>query len=379
MKIDFPYIEIEQPIGTFYMGVLNAQTLKKIVDIRQRGRNENKQLVLFDDLDLYDSSDGVQRRETKNRISKIRDYCSDPDATFPTPIIISIDNGIEVENKNNVFTFDISDRQKIGDVIDGQHRILGISCSQYCDKFNLPVILMFNLTTEEKAYVFSIINSTQTKVSMSLIYDLFDLSKQRSPQKSMHEIVRTLNKKNNSPFFNRLKMLGKKEKDQVYATLSQGFMVTQLLTLVSKDPEKDCYDLKRNINLIPDKTLPLREYFLAERDDVILKIIMNYFSALKEVFIAEWKNPSDNVLWKTTGFGGMIKALSYLYGEGIKKRDLSKDFFISCFTKLKKYMQDNNYDFKSTNFPGGGTQLQDKLYDWVKKANNHSSNEGLDK
>ena len=106
---------------------------------------------------------------------------------------------------------------------------------------------------------------------------------------------------------------------------------------------------------------------------------MNYFSALKEVFIAEWKNPSDNVLWKTTGFGGMIKALSYLYGEGIKKRDLSKDFFISCFTKLKKYMQDNNYDFKSTNFPGGGTQLQDKLYDWVKKANNHSSNEGLDK
>lgn len=61
MKIDFPYIEIEQPIGTFYMGVLNAQTLKKIVDIRQRGRNDNKQLVLFDDLDLYDSSDGVQR------------------------------------------------------------------------------------------------------------------------------------------------------------------------------------------------------------------------------------------------------------------------------------------------------------------------------
>ena len=39
---------------------------------------------------------------------------------------------------------------------------------------------------------------------------------------------------------------------------------------------------------------------------------------------------------------------------------------------ILKYMQDNKYDFKSTNFPGGGTQLQDKLYDWVKKANNHS-------
>lgn len=368
MKIHIRYIEIEQPIGTFYMGVLNAQTLKKIVDIRQRGRYENRQLLLFDDLDPYESSDGVQRRETKYRINKIRDYCSDPDATFPTPIIISIDDGIKVENNDNVFTFDISDGQKIGDVIDGQHRILGISCSQYCDKFNLPIILMFNLTTEEKAYVFSIINSTQTKVSMSLIYDLFDLSKQRSPQKSMHEIARTLNKKNNSPFFNRLKMLGKKENGQSCATLSQGFMVTQLLTLVSKDPEKDCYNLKRNINLIPDKTLPLREYFLEERDDVILKILMNYFSALKEIFSEEWHNPSDNILWKTTGFGGMIKALAYLYDEGIKKHDLSKEFFISCFTKLKNYMEENKYDFKSTHFPGGGTQLQEKLYEWVKKA-----------
>lgn len=76
--------------------------------------------------------------------------------------------------------------------------------------FNLPVVLMFNLTMEEKAYVFSIINSTQTKVSMSLIYDLFDLSKTRSFQKTAHEIARSLNKMNNSPFFNRLKMLGKK-------------------------------------------------------------------------------------------------------------------------------------------------------------------------
>lgn len=76
------------------------------------------------------------------------------------------------------------------------------------DIFELLVVLIFDLTEEEKAYIFSIINSKQIKVSMNLIYDLFELSEKRSPQKTVHEMARALNQKEAFPFHNRLKMLG---------------------------------------------------------------------------------------------------------------------------------------------------------------------------
>lgn len=235
MKLKIPYIEVEQPIGTFYLSAINAKDLVDIVDIRRRV-SDNNYMSLFDRFQVLEEQ-GVQRQQSKERVNKIKNYCSDPDATFPTPIIISVYSHIRYKDDERSFEFELKDGDKIGDVIDGQHRLLGISASDYCANFMLPVVLMFNLNTEEKAYVFSIINSTQTKVSMSLIYDLFDLSTKRSPQKVAHEIARAMNKMDVSPFHNRLKMLGKKEQNQYFAVLSQGTFVSKLLTLISKDPE----------------------------------------------------------------------------------------------------------------------------------------------
>ena len=230
---------------------------------------------------------------------------------------------------------------------------------------------MFNMNVEEKAYVFSTINSTQTKVSMSLIYDLFDLSTKRSPQKTAHEIARSLNKIENSPFYNRLKMLGKKEPDQCFATLSQGTFVKQLLTLISRDPDEDISRIKRGM-VLSRYNLPFRLYFIEERDDVILKILMNCFTALKVVFADEWKNPMKNVLWKTTGYGAIIKAFPYLYDRGAERKDLSQDYFIYCFENLKRYMEGMKKDFSNKFYSGGGEQLQQKLAEDIRRAQEKS-------
>jgi DGQHR domain-containing protein len=300
-------------------------------------------------------------------VNKISKYCEDPDATLPTPIIVSIYSGVDVVDKDHKFIFNVGEEERIGDVIDGQHRLMGIAKSGYSNRFKLPVALMFNMNVEEKAYVFSTINSTQTKVSMSLIYDLFDLSTKRSPQKTAHEIARSLNKMENSPFYNRLKMLGKKEPDQYFATLSQGTFVKQLLTLISRDPDEDSSRIKRGMALARYR-LPFRQYFIEERDDVILKILMNCFTALKDVFDKEWKDPTRNVLWKTTGYGAIIKAFPYLYERGAERKDLSQDYFMLCFENLKRYMQGMNKDFSNKFFSGGGEQLQNKLAEDIRRA-----------
>lgn len=347
MRLNF--IEINQPIGTFYIVKISAEKLLQLSVITRR----------------IDSSIGIQRDLAHGRVNEIAQYCQSPDATFPTSIIVCV-NSCDVKLLDgNVLEIDDSKRE-IFEILDGQHRLLGISKSNSVYKFELPIVLMFDLTEEEKAYVFSIINSKQTKVSMSLIYDLFELSEKRSPQKTAHELARALNQMPDSPFYNRLKMLGKKMANQEVASLSQGTFVKNVLTLISKKPEKDTWDIKRGISLEQDYSLPLRQYFINGKDDVILKILLNCFSALKIVFNEEWLNCMDNVLWKTTGFGAVIKSFPVLYSIGVKQHKLTIDFFKACFENFKINLREDNKNL-GTDFSGGGNQLQSQLSEYILK------------
>lgn len=344
--ISFDYIEVRQPIGVFYLCSIPANVLLKIVSVTRRGQQ----------------AEGVQRELSEPRIKKIGEYCSDPDAIFPTPIVVSVnvDANVKVDEEKRKIIIG-RDESIIGDVIDGQHRLWGIERSSYVESFYLPVVLMFGLTTEQKAYVFSTINSNQVKVSPSLIYDLFDVAKERSPHKTVHQIARVMNNSESSPFHNRLKMLGKKEQNQDNATLSQGTFAKSVLQLISKNPDDDARRIKRGEKLVQDERCPLREYFIDDKDDVITKILMNCYSALKDVFPKEWDTPQKNILWKTTGFRAVIYALPSLIRKGRREKVLTKDYFVMCFSAFRKQLEIEHLTLTSKDFPGGGEQNQKVL------------------
>ena len=65
-------LEVKQPIGTFYVGKMPAEDIIKISRVSRR-----------------DGKDGHQRQLKEKRAKEIALYCQDPDATFPTPIIMS--------------------------------------------------------------------------------------------------------------------------------------------------------------------------------------------------------------------------------------------------------------------------------------------------
>ncbi len=353
-----PYIEITQPIGTFYISKLNADIVGKVTEITPRSEHP----------------EAVQRDLSPKRVNEIKDYCSDPDATFPTPIIISIYKKADIQINNGYFEFD--ENSKIGQIIDGQHRIEGILKSNKSTEFELPIVFMFNLIEEEKAYVFSIINSKQTRVSMSLIYDLFELSKHRSPQKTCHEIARAMNMESNSPFYNRLKMLGKKEDNQELASLSQGTFVKYLLNLISKKPDEDLRILKINGKLKRIPSLSLRDYFIEEQDHIIQKIVYNNFKALSIVFPKEWNDPKNYILSKTTGFGAVIKSFNFLYTIGNKRNDLSIDFFRGCYENFKNYLEIEGKELTSKYFPSNAQQ-QSKLAELIINSNKNSAQQKI--
>ena len=353
--IEIPYIEINQPIGSFYITKISADVLINLVNITPRDAS---------------NPNAIQRDQSNKRINEISKYCSDPDATFPTPIIISIYENVNIIRTKYTFSLNNSHIDKIGEVIDGQHRLKGIEKSGYSHKFDLPVVLMFDLTEEEKAYVFSIINSKQTKVSTSLIYDLFALSEHRSPQKTAHEIARAMNSNSQSPFYNRLKMLGKKEKDQDEAILSQGTFVKYLIELISKKPDEDYLDSKKEISFKENLELPLRDYFIKGKDEIILKILLNLFKSLKDSFPDYWENPKENILWKTTGYIAVMQSFNYLYKIGDDQNDLSYGFFRKIFDNFSNYLQEKNIELTSKDFPSNAQQ-QTKLKNMIIESTQH--------
>jgi hypothetical protein len=357
MKRDIEVIEVTQPIGTFYLGKIDSSVLVKTSFVSRRNHEG-----------------GIQRELSQRRISEIKLYCEDPDAAFPTPIIISVKSeDIETSQdlidkkecesyKENAIYFDDA-RKDLFEIIDGQHRVEGIKQAQYESGFSceLMVVVMFDLTEEEKAYIFSTINSNQAKVDRSLIYDLFELSSDRSPLKTCHHIARIMNSSADSPFNKKLKMLGKKESAK--ATLSQGTFVKGLVDLISKNPQKDMIQIKNGMEIKDDERLPLRSLFKNEQDEVILKIIKNYFSAVKAVFSEEWGS-EDHILTKTTGYLGFMKAFKYFYDEGIKKGDLTQEFFEKKFRVIRDRFKEKKIELISEQFHSG-EQGQNKLRDML--------------
>lgn len=316
-------IEVTQPIETFYVGKIDWQDLLKIAkkDI-ERIRQEGEGAI--------DGYLGIQRELSKKRLAEIAEYVSFNDATFPNSIVISIDsttyNETTDEIEENILSFEngvleLRDDGKIAKIIDGQHRIFGlekfaIEKGLFKDdlKFELIITIFIDIDEEYQANIFSTINKAQTKVNKSHVYDLYSFSKTRSPQRTVHNIIKLLNEDEESPLYHLIKRLGKA--DFRNETVAQATLADCIIKYISSNPPKD-----RNI-LRTGSKLPLvegaekekyffRNWFINEEDVKIAKVIWNYFEAIKRKWPIAWGN-LDFILTKSTGVIAFMRFLKDL-------------------------------------------------------------------
>ena len=355
MKLKF--LSFEQPIGEF---ILTVMPVTQILNISHIDKREFDQVML-------DSKGGPQREPSQTRINEIARYSDSPDATFPTPILLAIpEDTYKIEDD----VIEIDDGNKIASVVDGQHRLLGLAKSKNKSDFVLPVVFVLDATDEQKALIFTIINGKQTRVSVSVIYDLFAVVQGRNPFKTAHEIARALNSDEISPFYRRLKMLGKKVKDS-NETLSQGTFVTQLLKLISNNPSDDFNRARSGQPLIPRPNAIFNKFFLEEQDEIILRILLNLFNAVKDTFPQKWEDPKNYILSKTTGYTGIMKAFPEIYRKGLEKKDLTHDFFVAVFKNLNELLNVRQLDLISSVFPPNNTgesKLRDILLEALRRT-----------
>lgn len=81
MSKTFIALRLVQPIGDMYLTAIPARDLVNRVQNRPRSS-------------ATEDSENVQRVFSTKRIGQIADFTGDPDATFPTPIILAVDSSV---------------------------------------------------------------------------------------------------------------------------------------------------------------------------------------------------------------------------------------------------------------------------------------------
>jgi DGQHR domain-containing protein len=311
--IECECFEVQQPIGKFYIARISSAHLIAItyVDVRRIEHEEREVETVL----------GIQRPLSKKRVKEIGEYVKTIDATFPTSVILAIDSFADPEERiRNIYynrrtsRLEIRNDGNVAKVLDGQHRIEGLRAFDPKNTpFDLVITIFVDADIEEQALIFATINKTQTKINKSLLYDLFDLAENRSPEKTCHNIAILLNREAKSPFKDRIKILGTAD-DSAKETLTQATFVEALLKYISRTPMKDRDFLKRN----PSKKLPqdersepnlfLRPWFRQEDDAKIAKIVWNYFAAVQLKWPTAWDSPEPGlILNKSTGFLALMR------------------------------------------------------------------------
>jgi len=305
-------LRIVQPIGEFYIGVIGAKDLFEIsaADIRRIKRRDVEEFL------------GIQRPLLSNRVDEIKRYVNGIDATFPTGVILAIDsNNAKYDHKKTQLT--IKREKKVGKIIDGQHRIAGLEGVSN-DTFQVNVVIFIDMELEDQAMVFATINLAQTKVNRSLAYDLFEFTKNRSPQKTSHNIARLLNRTKESPFSKRIKILGTADPEyRETQILTQATFVESMIRLISggsKKAEEDRELLKRKMPLTrpterESKKLIFRNRFIDEKDAEITTIVWNYFESISKKWPRAWSDlkRGGSILPRTNGFRAMMRLLPDVY------------------------------------------------------------------
>jgi len=348
----------------FYLGIF---TIKQILSFT---KYTERLIVNYDENNKPIYNDQIQRKVDNSRVEKIVNFLlDDPDAIFPTNLVIAVPNAvIELfEEDINTNTAKITLSSKVsselkkdkGDVfltiIDGQHRINGIEAAfarltkeisalskvlnssnnldllgtlesktkllKNLQNIQLPVTFFIDPTLEFQAMIFSTINRTQKSVPQSLVYSLFGLTSEDSPQKTSLQTVLTLNSFETSPFYNRIKLYGGKYDRNQSPPLTQAGMVKSIIDLISSnltESERDRFKPRKDLRKGCNDDLPFRKYYANNNDNYILDILFSFFTAVKEVFDFEglslWDLPDnstkpENILHTTVGYQALLLIL----------------------------------------------------------------------
>lgn len=218
-------LEIHQAGTSFYIARFSAHDAVRLVSFVQRGPAATKRSrgrVLADHvwgaLQQVPFEERSYQREIKAaKIQEIVGYYEKIEEELPlipTPILLAAKEKLTVEQSRPLVTLQIPNEPGAFGIIDGQHRMLALKVyiEQHPDvTFDVPVVIFSGESVAHMVELFAVINSTQTRVPRSHIYDL-TLERPKHLQEpglaDAYRVVRYLNEEDESPLRGKVRMTG---------------------------------------------------------------------------------------------------------------------------------------------------------------------------
>jgi len=155
-----PALRIRQPIGDIFLAAMDYELVQKITffDVRRVLRDQR-------DVEAYL---GIQRPLNETRVKDLQKYVNFVDATFPTTVILAIDESECVSYEEDKQMLVLSNVRKgntkpdiaisnLCRVIDGQHRIAGLE--KFNGKyFDVMAAIFVGIDISDQAYIFATVN-----------------------------------------------------------------------------------------------------------------------------------------------------------------------------------------------------------------------------
>jgi DGQHR domain-containing protein len=324
MKKRFKALKVVQNEWTFYVFCIKSDLLYRIAYVSRRDQ---------------DKKEGYQRNLSLNRARDINDYVFKLKGLIPNNIILNFDIDLNYNAAKQTITFDAKD--DIAWVIDGQHRLYGLSLTE--KSIDVVVVAFQQLDIPNQAKIFRVINSTQKGVNSSLIYDLIDLVKDATfVEERAHELVKKLNDDPESPWYQQIKMLGIGK-----GLISQSAFANNLRALLDEE-----------------KRAPLHIYTEEEQ----YGILKNYFSAIKFLFPNDWSS-ANSLLTKTMGFYSLMLLLPTVLQLCLTaSTDFKVNSIIKILEPIKEYDFSSNGHLKGVSGKAGVERIVSELNSYLKTA-----------
>jgi DGQHR domain-containing protein len=298
--ISVPFVEAKQHGKVFLLTALSASDIVRISYVARRG--------------LDDEEGAVQRLLNPARIAGIRDFVL-AGGTFPVSIVL---NWSDPSSAPSVKSGKLIIRRspRTAQIIDGQHRVIGVAAAIERKKslanLQLPVSLYKGLSTKECADIFLSINTEQKPVHRSLVFDLYSVASDYVVDPTAlraSDLATELNENRESPFFGYIKFPG--------APIGQkGLALSTVVSAV-----KPLVEEKGVFEQVGLAELQMQSQFL-----------MNFFNVLRKAYGAEWDSP-NNVFKMAAGFVG---ALEFVKSKLVVHCNISGDFTSAAIEKVMK-------------------------------------------
>lgn len=359
IEISFDCIKAAQPIGDLFVGSVPFRDLIKFTyfDVRRVVSSER-------DVEKYL---GIQRPISNARLKDLEAYVNYADATFPTSVIVALNDSsyVSFDEKGKTLTIrnfkvgedkpSIAIRQ-FGRVIDGQHRIAGLEAFSG-NSFDVSVTFFVESDIADQAHIFSTVNLEQTKVNKNLVYDLYELARTRSPQKTAHVIAVNLDRDPESPLYGRIKRLGFATDGASFEPVSQATFVEGLMAHITTEPKADRDALLRERKLEKAQgdevyRLVLRNLFIEGKDTEIMSLMFSYFSAVKQKWPKAWDERGRGyMLNRTNGVRALLRFFRWAYCEVAFPGDpVPQEKF---YDRVFRHIELEDDDFTVENFAPG--------------------------